>query len=57
MSAAPMSDWDPVMLEVYLTDVEEPVPNEDLLLELRRSVLSQEFLGIELPRSPRRRTP
>ena len=37
---APVPDWDPVMVDVFLIDHEEPDPNETLTLEVRRSALN-----------------
>ncbi|MDH3499896.1 MAG: hypothetical protein OEM97_07225 [Acidimicrobiia bacterium] len=38
------------MLDVYLMDVEEPQPDDELKLELRRAALNHEIIGLELSR-------
>lgn len=43
MSAAPPPDWDPVMLDTYLAGVEEPELDDQLMLELRRTVMDHDL--------------
>ncbi len=43
MSAAPPPDWDPVMLDTYLAGVEEPELDDQLKLELRRTVMDHDL--------------
>jgi hypothetical protein len=42
------TDWDPVMVAEYLASVEEPEPEQSLVLEMRRGALDSEWLRVDV---------
>ena len=46
--SASLSDWDPIMLDTYLSDLEQAELSEQVLLDARRSVMGKEIVSVDL---------